>query len=83
MDTFKVYTYNCYSIRKNIDIVREILRKDIDFLFLQETLVPDEKLAILDYIDKNYDSINVDATFYDNSILNCTRLAIGGLILFL
>ena len=50
---FKVCTYNCCSLSKNIDIVRQLSSNNIDIIFLQETFIIDEKLGLLDFIDEN------------------------------
>ena len=65
----KVCSYNCCSLRKNIDIIRKLTDMKFDVVFLQETYVVDEKLGDLDYIDEHYDSIGVGA-FYSEVCLS-------------
>ena len=79
MNSFKIFSYNCCSIRKNINIIRESLASDPDILFLQETLVPDDQLAIIDYIHENYKSINIPASYSEKSLLSFSGRPMGGL----
>ena len=52
-----VVSYNCCSLRKNIDVIRELADRRIDIIFLQETFLTEEKLGELDFIDGNYESV--------------------------
>ena len=58
-----VVSYNCCSLRKNIDVIRELADRTIDIIFLQETFLTEEKLGELDFIDENYESVGVGATY--------------------
>ena len=53
----KICTLNCCSLKKNIDLVRELTSYGYDFIFLQETFVTDDKLGILDFISEEYDCV--------------------------
>ena len=61
MDNFnlKICSFNCCSLRKNIDLVRDLTNGCNDIVFLQETFVTEDKLGILDFIDENYECIGV------------------------
>ena len=50
---FSISTYNCFSIRKKIDIVRNILSRT-DILVCQETLLLEEDSHILHMIDPDF-----------------------------
>ena len=77
---FNICTYNCCSLIKNIDIVRELTKKDIDIIFLQETFITNEKLGIIDFINENYHSVGIPAYYSDNNIVKVTGRPIGGLV---
>ena len=59
----KLCTFNCCSLKNNIDLVRELTGRKYDVIMLQETFVTEDQLGIIDYIDENYDCIAVPATF--------------------
>ena len=48
----KMCSFNCCSLRKNIDMIRELASGEYDFIFLQETFVTDEKLGMFEFIDE-------------------------------
>ena len=75
----KIASYNCCSIKKNIDIVRELANSNIDIIFLQETFITDTDLGLLDYIHDEYESIGVGATFSDKSLASMSGRPMGGL----
>ena len=52
----KVISYNCFSIRKRIDPIREILRQS-DILILQEIILCEEDCYLLYQIDNEFDVI--------------------------
>ena len=58
--SLKIATYNCCSLKKNIDIVRELL-EGVDILFLQETFITSDSLSLLQYINEDYHSVGVGA----------------------
>ena len=57
----KVCSFNCCSLRKNINVIRKLTEEKYDIIFLQETFITDEKLGELDYIDDHYQSVGVGA----------------------
>ena len=77
---FSLCSYNCCSLNKNIDVIREITNKNIDIVFLQETFITDEKLGIVDFINENYNNISVGAHYSENNIVNVTGRPMGGLV---
>lgn len=52
----KICSYNCCSLHKNIDIIRNLTNEEYDIIFLQETFLTDEKLGDLDSINEKYES---------------------------
>ena len=73
-----ICSYNCNSLRKAIDIVRQLLAEN-DILFLQETLIFATDIEFMRGIDPDFNSV----------ISSCTRREgidtgrpIGGLIIF-
>ena len=77
--TLKVCTFNCCSLRKNIDIVRDLTSKKVDLLFLQETFVNEDRLGDLAFIDENYEVIGSPAIYSDKAIESCVGRCEGGL----
>ena len=75
----KICSYNCCSLRKNIDIVRKLTDMNFDVIFLQETFVIDEKLGDLDYIDENYECVGVGAFYSEKSLLSVAGRPQGGM----
>ena len=59
----KLCTFNCCSLRKNIDIIRELCDNKFDIILLQETFITEDKIGILDFIDERYECIGVPATY--------------------
>ena len=49
----KIKSYNCNSIRRQIDIIRNILR-DTDILMLQEIMLYESDLSLLDEINDDF-----------------------------
>ena len=49
----KIKSYNCNSIRRQIDIIRDILR-DTDILMLQEIMLYESDLSLLDEINDDF-----------------------------
>ena len=74
-----VVTLNCCSLKKNIDLIRQLASDSFDIIFLQETFVIDEKLGILDYIDENFESIGVPAVYSDKNLMAGVGRPEGGL----
>ena len=75
----KICSYNCCSLNKNIDIVRQLTFDKLDIIFLQETFVTDEKLGLLDFIDEKYDCIGIGAQFSNKCLSEATGRPMGGL----
>ena len=46
MMTLRISSLNCCSLRKNIDIVRELITYDVDKMLLQETFVTANNISI-------------------------------------
>ena len=76
---FSICSYNCCSLRKNIDVIRELTDRNIDVILLQETFVIADDLSILQFIDENYNSIGVGATYSDDAVINVRGRPMGGL----
>ena len=53
--------------------------KKIDVIFLQETFLLNENLSILDYVDENYFSVGVGATYSESAVINATGRPSGGM----
>ena len=49
-NNFKLCSFNCCSLRKNIDVVRSLTQEEYDLIFLQETMVVEDKLGIFDFV---------------------------------
>ena len=52
----KIVSYNCNSIRNNIEIV-QMLTEDYDIVCLQELMLFPEDLGILSRINDNFDFV--------------------------
>ena len=78
---FNICTFNCCSLRKNIDLVRMLTLNGCDLIFLQETFLTDDKLGILDFIDEEYDSVGVGARYSDKTMASMAGRPEGGLAL--
>lgn len=76
---FSVCSYNCCSMRKNIDLIREITEIKYDVLFLQETFITDQKMNIFDYVDENYECVSVPATLSDKALVAMAGRPEGGM----
>ena len=75
----KFASYNCCSIKKNIDIIRKITSDKIDLIFLQETFITENELSLLDFIDENYQSLGIGAVYSQKSLESCAGRAMGGM----
>ena len=53
VDNLRIITFNCNSMKKNIDVIRTLLN-DCDVLCLQETLIYDNDDCYLDRIDNRF-----------------------------
>ena len=74
-----VCSYNCCSAAKNIELIREIVSKNVDIIFLQETLVTYDNVGIFDCIDENYKHFAVGAVYSQKSIESASGRPSGGL----
>ena len=77
----KICTFNCCSLRKNIDLVRELTSCHFDIIALQETFVVEEKIGQLDFIDENYECIGVGATYSEKVLTAGAGRPEGGMAL--
>ena len=75
----KLCTFNCCSLKKNVNLVRELTSKSFDIIFLQETLVLEDRLGDLAFIDENYDSIGLGAQYSEKAITANAGRSEGGL----
>ena len=75
-------TYNCCSFKRNIDIIRDLAAKNIDFIFLQESLVTDNDLSTLDFMDENYKCFSIPAIYSEKCIISNAGRPMGGLVCF-
>ena len=75
----KISSFNCCSLRKNIELIRRLTLLNYYFIFLQETFVVEDKLGILDYIDEQYECIGVGATLSEKSLVSMAGRPEGGL----
>ena len=75
----KFASFNCCSLKKNIDLIRKLTSDEIDLVFLQETFITDNDLSLLDFIDENYHSLGIGAVYSQKSIESCAGRAMGGM----
>ena len=74
-----ICSYNCCSVKKNIDIIRELTNKKVDIIFLQETFLLNDNLSHLEYVDENYFAVGVGATYSESAIVNVNGRPSGGM----
>ena len=74
-----VCSYNCCSLNKNIDIVRNLTNKGYDFIFLQETMVTENRLGDLSFIDEGYDAVGSSSTYSEKALESNSGRSEGGL----
>ena len=72
-------TYNCCSLKKNIELIRGLTENNYDIIFLQETFITEDKLGILDFIDENYECAGVPAIFSERALAAMAGRPAGGL----
>ena len=75
----RVTSFNCFSLRKKIDVIRDILNKS-DIVFLQETLLSQNDIKIAQRIDYNFQGYHIPS--YDPNILGLNGRLIGGLSIY-
>ena len=66
----QICSYNCCSLRKNIELVRQIASTNYDVIFLQETFIVEDKMGVLNFIDERYECIGVGATYSEKSLVS-------------
>ena len=49
----KVISYNCFSLKKNVDLIKILLKK-CDILMLQETLLTEDNISYVSNYDKDF-----------------------------
>ena len=76
---FSICSYNCCSLNKNIDVVRELAEDRYDIIFLQETLVTEDRMGELQFIDENYEVVGVSSVFSDRVLQSNAGRSEGGL----
>ena len=74
-----VCSYNCCSLKNNINVIRELTDRKVDLIFLQETFLLSKDFHILDYVHEDYKGIGVSATFSEKSIQTASGRPMGGL----
>ena len=67
-----VCSYDCCSLNKNVEVVRQLANKGYDILFLQETMITEDRLGDLDFIDENYEVVG-SASVYSEKALESTE----------
>ena len=78
-EILKMCTFNCCSLKKNIDLVRDLASGQFDIIALQETFVVEEKLGHLDFIDENYECVGVPAVFSEKVLTAAAGRPEGGM----
>ena len=76
---FSICSYNCCSLNKNIDIVRELSSNKFSLIFLQETLVTEAKLGDLQFIDENYEIVGSGSVYSERALESNAGRSEGGL----
>ena len=75
----KICPFNCCSLDKNIDVVRDLACQDYDLLFLQETFVTEDRLGDLAFIDENYEAVGSRAVYFERAIESNAGRCEGGM----
>lgn len=52
----KIISYNCNSIKNNLDVIRDLLQK-CDIILLQEIILLKQELDLIKHIDLNFDGV--------------------------
>ena len=66
-------------MNKNIDIIRKLTDRSYAIIMLQETMLTNERLGDLGFIDENYESVGVGATFSEKSLESMSGRPQGGM----
>ena len=77
--SLKICTYNCCSLNKNIEMVRELTTERYDLILLQETFLTENRLGDLSFIDENYEVIGAPAIYSQKALESCAGRCEGGL----
>ena len=77
--SLRVTTYNCFSLRRRVDIIRELLN-NCDILLLQETLLSSCQLDITDKLNNNFSSAHVPS--FEPYLTGAEGRLSGGLSIF-
>ena len=72
-------SYNCCSLNKNIDIVRELTDGSYDIIMLQETMLIADRLGDLGFIGEDYESVGIGAVFSEKSLESISGRPQGGI----
>ena len=64
-NALRIFSYNCFSIRKRIDPIRCLL-KQCDILICQETILPSQFNSLLHSIDKDFNVLIRSSVTSDN-----------------
>ena len=75
----KICTYNCCSVRSKFEIIKNLCKENFDIIFLQETLLTEEKLGLLDSIDSAYNVITVPAIYTEKVLTSLKGRPSGGM----
>ena len=76
---FSICTYNCCSLNKNIEVVRELTGEEHSIIFLQETLITEDKLGNLHFIDENYEVVGSGSVYSERALESNAGRSEGGL----
>ena len=74
-----VCSYNCCSLSKNIDIVRDLTSRQYDIIFLQETFITEDRMGELNFIDEHYNVIGCSSVYSERSLISNAGRSEGGL----
>ena len=79
MMDIRISTYNCCSLRTNIEVIRSIVDKKFDLIFLQEIFITEDRLGDIAYIDDNYEC-RIAAIYSEKSLKSYRERYEGGLV---
>ena len=75
----KLFTFNCCSLQKNIDIVRDLTNNKYDIILIQETFITEDKIGMLDSINERYGCIGVPTIYSEKVLTSSTGRPEGGM----
>ena len=75
----KICSFNCCSLSKNIDVVRDLAGQNYELLFLQETFLTDNRLGDLAFIDENYEAVGSGSVYSERAIESNAGRSEGGM----